>query len=65
MVIQISNLYTFLASDEGRIIRELIAEGQFDSDVAEAYQSRCYLPRRKVSGKILERGVERGEIREN
>lgn len=63
LIIQISNLYTFLASDEGRIIRELIAQGQSDSDVAEAYQSRYFLPRRKVSQAILEQGVQRGEIK--
>ncbi len=63
LVIQISNLSTFLASDEGRIIRELIAEGQSDSDVAEAYQSRYFSPRREVSRTILERGVERGEMK--
>ena len=63
LVIQISNLSSFLASDEGRIIRELIAEGQSDADVAEAYQSRYFSPRREVSRTILERGVERGEMK--
>lgn len=63
LVIQISNLSAFLASVEGRIIRELIAEGQSDSDVAEAYQSRYFSPRREVSRTILERGVERGEMK--
>lgn len=63
LVIQMGNLYLFLASEEGRIIRELIAEGQFDEDVAEAYRTRYFMPRRNVSKDILERGVERGELK--
>lgn len=65
LFIQIKNLSSFLETDKGRIITELIAEGQYDPDVANAYRTRYFQPRRSVSRKILERGVERGELKKD
>ena len=53
------NLFT---SQTGRTIAALIAEGQTNPDLAEAFRSR-YLAARRVEAKhILERGIARGEI---
>lgn len=65
IVIQVSNLAKFLTSREGKVINELIAEGQFDKKLAEEYRLRYFNPRRLDSRRILERGVERGELKKD
>jgi AcrR family transcriptional regulator len=65
IVMQVSNLAKFLTSQEGKVINELIAEGQFDLKLAEEYRVRYFYPRRLDSRHILERGVKRGELRKN
>lgn len=65
IVIQVSNLARFLTSREGKVINELIAEGQFDLKLAEEYRSRYFNPRRLDSRRILERGVQRGELKKD
>ncbi|WNS41118.1 TetR/AcrR family transcriptional regulator [Paenibacillus sp. MMS20-IR301] len=56
------NLAMFLASREGKVITELIGEGQFDSGLAEAYRTRYFGPRRQEAAQLLERGIARGEL---
>ncbi|WP_110954429.1 TetR/AcrR family transcriptional regulator [Anaerosinus massiliensis] len=63
IITQIENLADFLMSREGKVINELIAEGQFNTKIAEEYRLRYFNPRRLDSRRILERGVERGELR--
>lgn len=62
---QLGSLNSFLSTDKGRVITELIAQGQFDPDVASAYRTRYFMPRRLEAGEILQRGVERGELKED
>ncbi|MDU2065628.1 MAG: TetR/AcrR family transcriptional regulator [Sporomusaceae bacterium] len=64
-IIQAGNLARFLASREGQAINELIAEGQFDAKIAEEYRLRYFQPRRLESKRILERGVQRGELKKD
>lgn len=63
MIIQVNNLAKFLISQEGKIINEIIAEGQFDQKLAEAYRMIYFKPRRLDSRCILERGISRGELK--
>lgn len=65
ILIHATNLARFLTSPEGKIIKELIGEGQFDSGLAEAYRTRYFLPRRLEAMQLMERGVQRGELKEN
>jgi len=65
MIIQVNNLAKFLISREGRIINEIIAEGQFDQKLAEAYRTIYFKPRRLDSRYILERGISRGELKDD
>lgn len=65
ILIHATSLARFLTSREGKIIRELIGEGQFDLGLAEAYRTRYFHPRRLEAKQLLERGVHRGELREN
>lgn len=65
LLIQAKNLADFLTSPKGKVITELIAEGQFDANIAEEYRRRYFSPRRMISQKIFERGIQRGELRED
>lgn len=46
----------------GQTMRTVIAEGQHDPALAEAYRDRWLAPRRAVARAALVRGVERGEL---
>lgn len=65
MIIQVNNLATFLLSQEGKVINEIIAEGQSDLKLAETYRTMYFKPRRLDSRYILERGISRGELNED
>lgn len=65
ILIHATSLTRFLTSREGEIIKELIGEGQLDARLAEAYRTRYFHPRRLEAKQLLERGVQRGELREN
>lgn len=65
ILIHATNLARFLTSREGKIIKELIGEGQFDSGLAEAYRTRYFHPRRLEAMQLMERGVQRGELKKN
>ncbi|MBW7473942.1 TetR/AcrR family transcriptional regulator [Paenibacillus oenotherae] len=63
ILIHATNLARFLTSREGVIITELIGEGQFDSGLAEAYRTRYFHPRRLEARLLMERGIQRGELK--
>jgi AcrR family transcriptional regulator len=65
ILIHATNLTGFLTSREGTIITELLGEGQFDLGLAEAYRSRFFRPRRLEARGLLEKGVQRGELKNN
>ncbi|WP_223068610.1 TetR/AcrR family transcriptional regulator [Paenibacillus caui] len=65
ILIHATNLARFLTSREGKIIKELIGEGQFDLGLADAYRTRYFHPRRLEAKHLIERGVQRGELKEN
>lgn len=65
LFIQVNNLASFITSPKGKIITELIAEGQFDSNIAEEYRKRYFNPRRLISQHIIERGILRGELKKD
>ncbi|AHV96057.1 TetR/AcrR family transcriptional regulator [Paenibacillus sabinae] len=64
IIIHASNLARFLSTREGKVITELIGEGQFDPGLAEAYRAEFFHPRRLEARQLLERGAQRGELRE-
>ncbi|TDL63268.1 MULTISPECIES: TetR/AcrR family transcriptional regulator [Paenibacillus] len=61
--IHASNLVRFLTSREGKVITQIIGEGQSDEGLAEEYRTRYIQPRRREARGILEKGVERGELK--
>lgn len=65
ILIHATNLTRFLTSREGTIITQLLGEGQFDSGLADAYRDRYFRPRRLEARSLLEKGIERGELKKN
>lgn len=65
ILIHATNLAGFLISREGTIITELLGEGQFDSGLAEAYRTRFFRPRRLEARSLLEKGVQRRELKKD
>ncbi|MEF2965481.1 TetR/AcrR family transcriptional regulator [Paenibacillus sp. M1] len=65
ILLHAANLTLFLTSREGKIISEIIGEGQLDPGLAEAYRTRYFHPRRQEGRQLLERGVKRGELRDD
>ncbi|MFC4302689.1 TetR/AcrR family transcriptional regulator [Cohnella boryungensis] len=63
IVVHASNLARFLQSGEGKVITELIGEGQFDPGLAEAYRNGYFRPRRLEARQLIERGIQRGELK--
>ncbi|NQX47309.1 TetR/AcrR family transcriptional regulator [Paenibacillus tritici] len=64
ILIHAGTLAQFLTSREGKVITELIGEGQFDAGLADAYRSRYFGPRRQEAWKLLERGIAKGELKQ-
>lgn len=58
-----TNLARFMITREGSIFLEIIGEGQDDSALAEAYRTRYIQPRRLEVRGILDRGLQRGELK--
>jgi AcrR family transcriptional regulator len=53
---------TLFAGSYGRVISGIVAEGQSDPEVLELYRRELLCLRREEAGKILQRGVETGEL---
>ncbi|MFL0266859.1 TetR/AcrR family transcriptional regulator [Candidatus Clostridium radicumherbarum] len=65
MFIQVNNFVKFLSTRKGRVITEIIAEGQHDPQLADIYRKAYFIPRREISKRILESGISRGELRKD
>jgi len=65
ILIHATNLTMFLTSREGTIITQLLGEGQFDSGLADAYRTRYFQPRRLEARSLLEKGIQRGELKKS
>lgn len=63
IVIHAMGLAIILRSPEGKVIIELIGEGQVDAGLAEAYRTRFFAPRRQEGRQLIERGIARGELK--
>jgi AcrR family transcriptional regulator len=60
-----TNMARFMNSREGSIFLQIIGEGQVDSALAEAYQTRYIQPRRLEVHGIMDQGIRRGELNKN
>jgi AcrR family transcriptional regulator len=60
---QMQKLAQIFSGQSGKTIAALIAESQFDAEVADAFRSRWISVRREETRKVIQRGIESGEFR--
>jgi AcrR family transcriptional regulator len=60
---QMRQLIKVFRSRRGRIVSAILAAGQSDKDLMEAFRERFLWPRRREAYATLRRGIERGELR--
>ncbi len=65
MSLQMRRLIRIFRSPRGKIVAALLAGGQSDPELIEAFRERFLWPRRRQAYKTLERGIERGELPRN
>src|ERR1017187_8097995 len=62
--LQMRGLIRIFRSQRGKIVAALLAGGQSDPELLEAYRDRFLWPRRRQAYQTLQRGVDRGELPE-
>jgi AcrR family transcriptional regulator len=62
--IQMRGLIRIFRSQRGKVVAALLAGGQSDPELLEAYRDRFLWPRRRQAYETLQRGVDRGELPE-
>lgn len=62
---QMRQLVKVFRSRRGRIVAAILAAGQTDKDLLEAFRERFLWPRRLEAYATLRRGIQRGELRKD
>jgi len=62
MSLQMRRVIRLFRSPRGKIVAALLAGGQSDPELIEAFRERFLWPRRRQAYKTLQRGVDRGEL---
>ena len=62
MNLQMRRLIRVFRSERGKVVAALLAGGQSDPELLEAYRDRFLWPRRRQAYQTLQRGVDRGEL---
>jgi AcrR family transcriptional regulator len=62
MRLQMRGLIRIFRSKRGKVVAALLAGGQTDPELIEAYRDRFLWPRRRQAYQTLQRGVDRGEL---
>jgi AcrR family transcriptional regulator len=62
MSLQMRRLIRIFRSDRGKIVAALLAGGQSDAELIEAFRERFLFPRRRQAYRTLQRGIDRGEL---
>ena len=65
MSLQMKRLIHVFRSDRGKIVAALLAGGQSDPELIEAFRERFLFPRRRQAYRTLQRGIDRGELPNN
>ncbi|MCM3784525.1 TetR/AcrR family transcriptional regulator [Neobacillus mesonae] len=58
------NISLYMEGKEGKVISELIGQGQLDATLIQVFREYYIRPRRAEAASILRRGIDRGELRE-
>jgi AcrR family transcriptional regulator len=62
MSLQMRRLIRVFRSQRGKVVAALLAGGQSDPELIEAFRERFLWPRRKQAYETLRRGMDRGEL---
>ena len=62
MNLQMRRLIRVFRSERGKVVAALLAGGQSDPELLEAFRERFLWPRRLQAYKTLQRGIDRGEL---
>jgi AcrR family transcriptional regulator len=62
MSLQMRRLIRIFRSERGKVVAALLAGGQSDPELIEAFRERFLWPRRRQAYITLQRGIERGEL---
>jgi AcrR family transcriptional regulator len=62
MSLQMRRLIRVFRSRRGKVVAALLAGGQSDPELIEAFRDRFLWPRRKQAYQTLQRGIDRGEL---
>jgi AcrR family transcriptional regulator len=62
MSLQMRRLIRIFRSRRGKVVAALLAGGQSDPELIEAFRERFLWPRRKSAYRTLQRGIDRGEL---
>jgi AcrR family transcriptional regulator len=62
MSLQMRRLIRVFRSQRGKVVAALLAGGQSDPELIEAFRDRFLWPRRKQAYQTLQRGIDRGEL---
>jgi len=65
MSLQMRRVISVFRSPRGKIVAALLAGGQSDPELLEAFRERFLWPKRRQAYKILERAIDRGELPAN
>jgi AcrR family transcriptional regulator len=62
MSLQMRRLIRVFRSERGKVVAALLAGGQSDPELIEAFRDRFLWPRRRQAYQTLQRGIDRGEL---
>src|SRR5271166_6722816 len=62
MSLQMRRLIRVFRSPRGKVVAALLAGGQSDPELIEAFRERFLWPRRRQAYQTLQRGIDRGEL---
>ena len=63
--LQMRSMAKAFRTEDGAVLKALLAESQFDAELATAIRERWTLPRRKLALAVLQKAVSQGEVRAN
>ena len=62
MSLQMRRVIRIFRSERGKVVAALLAGGQSDSELLEAFRERFLWPKRRQAYQTLQRGIDRGEL---
>ena len=62
MSLQMRRVIRIFRSERGKVVAALLAGGQSDSELLEAFRERFLWPKRRQAYQTLHRGIDRGEL---